>query len=268
MRITLATDAKSVCIYEGGCGGAPKGSLQIQPLPANIRDAVSQTLVAAGFELVAAEAEPDMLANVEWRGTDTITLRLQDLHGRSIEGATFRRSLERCRELPRLTWDSCWAANFEHMKEELARPLRSSAALRVFAQKTNGSSVANVEAPSRVPEKAGESPVADAGSAPAGGSRVEAQQVEETIARHREELRRTCWQPAFEARDPQAPNAARVATTLRVATSGIVEQVTIGAEPAGYPQLAACIASQVRAWRFPPAQTPGTFSVPFVFAGD
>ena len=267
LRIAVASDAKSVCVHDSGCAGAPKGSVRIQPLQASIREAVSQALVAAGFELVGAEADRDLLANVEWRGTDTIALRLQDARGRMIDQASFSRRLERCRDLPRLTWDSCWAANFEPMKEELSRPFQSSAALRSFARRYNGSSGADADARS-LPTGAVEVLPERTGASPASADRLEAPQVEETIARHREQLRRTCWQPAFEARGPQAPSAARVATTLSIAAAGHVEQVTIGSAPAGYPHLAECVAAQVRAWRFPASNAATTVAVPFVFAGD
>src|SRR5688500_2593143 len=72
LRVSLSDEAKSVCVVDEGCGGAPKGAIRIQRLQPNIREALSEALVAAGFELVERDAERDVLADVEWRGTDTI----------------------------------------------------------------------------------------------------------------------------------------------------------------------------------------------------
>jgi hypothetical protein len=88
------------------------------------------------------------------------------------------------------------------------------------------------------------------------------------VARYREELQRSCWLPALEARDPSAPSAARVSTTVTVAPGGNVESVTVGADPVGYPRLASCIATQLRSWRFPRAQSGSVVAIPFVFASD
>lgn len=139
LRITLPSTAKTICVSEAGCPEGPKGTLQIRPLQPPVRAALAQALIGAGLEVVADDAERDMVADVEWRGTDTIALRLHDRHGRLVEQASFRRSLDRCRDLPELTWDSCWAANFERMKSDLARPLQRSGPLLAFAQKRRGS---------------------------------------------------------------------------------------------------------------------------------
>jgi hypothetical protein len=93
-------------------------------------------------------------------------------------------------------------------------------------------------------------------------------QLQETVARYREELQRACWQPALEAREPTAPSSARVSTTVSIDALGAVQDVKTGGDPLGYARLASCIAEQVRTWRFPPAKGATTANIPFVFAGD
>jgi hypothetical protein len=263
LRVSLSDEAKSVCVFDEGCGGAPKGAIRIQPLQANIREALSEALVAAGFELVERDAERDVVADVEWRGTDTIALRLQDGHGRMIDQASFRRSLERCHELPELTWDTCWAANFPRMKEELTRPLRRSVALQAFARQARGGG-ADTALVELSPTRATKEGI----KREARGEHLDALQLQETVARYREGLQRRCWLPALEARDPSAPSAARVHTTVTIGPNGIVEQVSASADPRGYPRLSSCIVGQVRQWRFPPARSSSVATIPFVFAGD
>lgn len=263
LRVSLSDEAKSVCMFDEGCGGAPKGAIRIQRLQPSIREALSETLIAAGFELVERDAERDVLADVEWRGTDTIALRLQDERGRVIDQASFRRSLERCHELPKLTWDTCWAANFPRMKEELTRPLQRSVALQAFARQARhgGAETGLVE---RAPVRA----VKESTQREARGEQLEAVQVQETVARNREGLQRHCWLPALEARDPSAPSAARVSTTVTIGANGNVEKVSASADPLGYPRLSSCIVSQLRQWRFPPARNSSVATIPFVFASD
>jgi hypothetical protein len=85
LRVSLSEVAKSVCVSEQGCATGPKGAVSIKPLEPKLRQAISDALTTAGFELVTRDAERDMLADVEWHGTDTIALRLQDVHGRLID---------------------------------------------------------------------------------------------------------------------------------------------------------------------------------------
>lgn len=253
-------------MLDQGCAGSPKGSIRIQPLEPKLRVALSEALTEAGFELVDADAEPDVSADVEWRGTDTFTLRLQDAHGRLIDQASFRRSLEHCRQLSDLNWDTCWAANFERMKAMLAEPLRRSGLQELARQATHGADAREVAAPA---QPAAGAPAGDPKQdPPALAEQLEPAQLQETVARYRYELQRSCWLPALEAREPRAAASARVATTIRVDPSGGVESVTTEGDPPGYPRLAACVAAQVRDWRFPPAKNPTTASIPFIFAAD
>ena len=266
LRVALSESAKSVCVLDQGCAGAPKGTIEIKPLQPQIREVISAALVGAGFQLVSSEAERDMVADVEWRGTDTIALRLQDVHGRLLDQASFSRSLTRCQKLADLSWDTCWAANFEPMKAELARPFRHSAAIVALARKTKG--VAEIDAESGLTPSTPRAATNGSAAALKPNDQLNALQLQDTVARYREELQRSCWQPALEARDPNTSTAARVSTSITVNPQGGVDKVTTTGDPLGYPRLAACIASQVAHWRFPPAKRSTTANIPFVFAGD
>jgi hypothetical protein len=268
LRVALSSSAKSVCVRDQGCAEGPKGAIRIRPLEAPFREAIAEALAAVGFEVVDVTSERDLVADVEWRGTDTIALRLQDAHGRVIDQASFSRSLERCRELPDLTWDSCWAANFTGMKQALARPLEQSAALLAFARKTKGAlPTAQPATAASTLETTPRSSVASV-SPGATADRLDAGQLHETVARYRKDIERSCWLPALEARDVGAPTSARISTSVTIHASGNVEDVTTTGDPPGYLHLARCIATQVRSWRFPSAKRSTTASIPFVFAGD
>lgn len=264
LRVTLSDNATNVCVAEGGCLGEPKGSVRTTSLQPPVRRAVAEALAAAGFELVSADAERDIVAGVEWQGTDTLALGLRDKRGRLIDQASYRRSLEPCRALPELTWDTCWAANFERMKQALATPLSSSPALVAFARKAKGLGSDETSAPVAVTAR--DTPTE---SSPATlNERLSDQQLQETVARYREQVQRSCWLPALDAREPTAPTSARVSTSITISASGSVLDVKTGGDPLGYLRLSDCIAGQVRGWRFPAAQNPTTTSIPFVFAGE
>lgn len=258
LRVALASQASSVCIDENGCAGEPKGSVRRQPLKSDVRKAIAETLAAAGFEVVEGDAEA--MVEVEWRGTETITLGVHDLHGRLIDQVSYRRSLEECKASADTSPASCWAANWPRMKAVLTPPLQSSEVLRAFNRRAKAAS----DTPT-----AGSGPVVPP---PAETGAVVAQlgpgEIQDTVSRYREQLRRTCWMPALEARAPEAPRSARVSTTVSIDPSGRVDDVTAGAVPAGYVQLPACITSEVRSWRFPRSQQPTKVDIPFVFAGE
>lgn len=264
LRVVLSESASNVCMTEGGCLGEPRGSVRTTPLQPPIRRALSEALAELGLELVPSDAERDLVAGVEWRGTDTIALGLRDGNGRLIDQASYSRSLEPCRALPELTWDTCWAANFERMKRALSQPLSSSPAVLAFARKAKGLMSDERSAKAVVaPEVTAEPPVQAVLS-----ERLSDQQIQETVARYREQVQRSCWQPARDAREPNAPSSARVGTSITVAASGSVLDVKAGADPLGYPRLAECIAGQVRGWRFPAAKNATTASIPFVLTGE
>jgi len=107
------------------------------------------------------------------------------------------------------------------------------------------------------------------GTAPAtGGGQLDAAQTQSTVARYTGSVKRSCWQPALDARDPSAPTSARVLVTITVGPSGSVQNVSTNGDPRGYPGLAPCIAGRVRAWQFPATGGTTTVNVPFVFAAQ
>jgi predicted Zn finger-like uncharacterized protein len=107
------------------------------------------------------------------------------------------------------------------------------------------------------------------GSGPAsGGGQLDAAQTQSTVARYTGSVKRSCWQPALDARDPSAPTSARVMVTITVGPSGSVQNVSTNGDPRGYPGLAGCIGGRVRAWQFPATGGTTTVNVPFVFAAQ
>jgi hypothetical protein len=107
------------------------------------------------------------------------------------------------------------------------------------------------------------------GSTPAGGGgQLDAAQTQSTVARYTGSVKRSCWQPALDARDPNAPTSARVMMTITVGGTGSVQNVTTSGDPHGYPGLANCIAARVHAWQFPATGGTTTVNVPFVFAAQ
>lgn len=266
LRVVLSRDAKSVCVLDQGCPEGPKGAVQIRPLTPPIRDAVAQALVALGLELVEAEAERDLVADVEWRGTDTIAVRLEDAHGRFIDQASFSRSLDRCRELPELSWDTCWAANFEPMKAALTQPLEQSAALVRFARRIKGVPGESAEEPTPASRLPGGDNRATKSGALAGG--LDGSQLQQTIAHYRKAIERDCWAPVRDARAANAPRSARVSTLVSINVDGSVDEVTSAGDPPGYLHLAPCLVTQIRGWHFPAAARPTRVSIPFVFAAE
>lgn len=106
------------------------------------------------------------------------------------------------------------------------------------------------------------------GAAKGGGGELDAAQLQSTVARYTSSVKRSCWQPALDARDPNAPTSARVVVSVTIAPSGSVSAVNTGADPRGYPGLSRCIAQRVKAWQFPPSSGTTTVNVPFVFAAQ
>jgi hypothetical protein len=107
------------------------------------------------------------------------------------------------------------------------------------------------------------------GATPAGGgAQLEGSQIQSTVAKYTGSVKRSCWQPALDSRDPNAPTSARVMVTITVGSSGSVQNVTTSGEPRGYPGLASCIAGRVRGWQFPASGGTTTANVPFVFAAQ
>ncbi len=97
---------------------------------------------------------------------------------------------------------------------------------------------------------------------------LDSAQIESTVSRYRTSVKRSCWQPALDARDKNAPSSARVTATITVLGSGAVKSVTTSGDPSGYRGLASCIQSRVSSWTFPASSGTTTVNVPFVFAAQ
>lgn len=100
------------------------------------------------------------------------------------------------------------------------------------------------------------------------GRPLDSAAVQSTVRRYTSSVKRSCWQPALDTRDANAPTSARVAVTITVAPSGSVQGVSTSGDPRGYRGLANCIARRVRGWQFPASSGQTTVNVPFVFAAQ
>jgi hypothetical protein len=103
-------------------------------------------------------------------------------------------------------------------------------------------------------------------AAPAG--QLDSASVQKTVSRYRNSVKRSCWQPALDTRDREAPTSARVVVTMTVTPGGRAQDVTTTGDPPGYRGLASCIAAHVAGWEFPPGSDSSTVNVPFVFAAQ
>jgi hypothetical protein len=100
------------------------------------------------------------------------------------------------------------------------------------------------------------------------GGQLDGNAIQRVVANFSSSVRRGCWDNALAARTPDAPSTARVAVTISISPSGSVDNVTTSGDPKGYPNLAHCIESKVRGWRFPRSSGSTTAQVPFVFAAQ
>jgi predicted Zn finger-like uncharacterized protein len=100
------------------------------------------------------------------------------------------------------------------------------------------------------------------------GGQLDGTAIQRVVANFTSSVRRGCWDSALASRTPDAPSSARVMVTITIASSGSVDNVTTSGDPKGYPNLAHCIESKVRAWRFPRSSGTTTAQVPFVFAAQ
>jgi hypothetical protein len=100
------------------------------------------------------------------------------------------------------------------------------------------------------------------------GQQLESSQIQSTVTTYQSGVKRGCWQPALMSRAKDAPSTARVTVSIGVAPNGSVTSVTSSGDPRGYPGLASCITTRVRAWRFPVSGGSTTVNVPFVFAAQ
>jgi len=100
------------------------------------------------------------------------------------------------------------------------------------------------------------------------GGQLDGNAIQRVVANFSSSVRRGCWDSALASRPPDAPSTARVGVTINIAASGAVDNVTTTGDPKGYPNLAHCIESKVRGWKFPRSNAPTTAQVPFVFAAQ
>lgn len=105
-------------------------------------------------------------------------------------------------------------------------------------------------------------------AAPSSGQPLDSSQVQATVGRYTSSVKRSCWQPALDTRDKNAPTSARVTVTITVGGDGKVRQATTSGDPKGYSGLASCISRRVQTWTFPPSSGTTTVNVPFVFAAQ
>ena len=108
----------------------------------------------------------------------------------------------------------------------------------------------------------------DVAQAAAPGGQLDTASISRVVSNFTPSVRRGCWDPALVSRGPDAPSTARVSVSITVAPSGNVEGVTTSGDPKGYPNLAHCIESKVRGWKFPRSSGTTTANVPFVFAAQ
>ena len=102
----------------------------------------------------------------------------------------------------------------------------------------------------------------------AAGQPLDSSAVQRTVSRYTGSVKRSCWQPALDTREKNAPSSARVSVAIKVSPSGSVQGVSTSGDPHGYHGLAGCIASRVRGWQFPRSSGTTTVNVPFVFAAQ
>ena len=101
-----------------------------------------------------------------------------------------------------------------------------------------------------------------------GGGQLDQAQLSGVVQRYTPSVKRSCWQPALDGRDKDAPSSARVSVAITISPSGSVQDVNASGDPKGYRGLAQCIAGRVRGWQFPPSGGSTTVNVPFVFVAQ
>ncbi len=106
------------------------------------------------------------------------------------------------------------------------------------------------------------------GASGGSGQPLDSSQVQSTVGRYTSSVKRSCWQPALDTRDKDAPSSARVTVSITVGPDGKVRQATTSGDPKGYSGLATCISRRVQTWTFPPSSGTTTVNVPFVFAAQ
>ena len=88
--------------------------------------------------------------------------------------------------------------------------------------------------------------------------------IERVVAAHRVSVKRGCWEPALASRDPKAPKSAKVTVSITIGPGGNVTSASASGG-AGFPSLASCVSSRVRAWSFPRSGGESRANIPFAF---
>lgn len=111
-------------------------------------------------------------------------------------------------------------------------------------------------------------PATGTGSSGTSGGQLDGTSIQRTVRNYSASVKRSCWQPALDTRSKNAPSSARVGVTVTIAPSGSVQNVSTTGDPAGYRNLARCIETKVRGWKFPRSSGTTTANIPFVFAAQ
>jgi hypothetical protein len=88
--------------------------------------------------------------------------------------------------------------------------------------------------------------------------------IERVVSSHRVSVKRGCWEPALAARDPNAPKSAKVNVSITIGPGGNVTAASASGGD-GFPGLASCVSSRVRAWSFPRSGGESRANIPFAF---
>jgi hypothetical protein len=98
--------------------------------------------------------------------------------------------------------------------------------------------------------------------------RLNVDHIAPVVARARPRVKAKCWQPALNARSPDAPANARIVVSLVIDASGTVTSAEADDAGRHYPGLSSCVSGVVRSLRFPQAANPTPVNIPFVFAAQ
>lgn len=151
-------------------------------------------------------------------------------------------------------------------------PIKSSASTSKSAAKSEGDSKLSSGLKglglSGLSANGPKGPSDSVGSTNSGSGQLEASQLQATVARYTPSVKRSCWQPALDTKDKDAPGSARVSVAITVGPSGSVQNASASPDPHGYRGLSNCISSRVRGWQFPASGGTTTVNVPFVFVAQ
>ena len=96
-----------------------------------------------------------------------------------------------------------------------------------------------------------------------GGGQLSEGEISGVVNRNKPGISRRCWDPAFDQSDGKV-KSAKVSANVTIGPSGSVQSVSAGGGDA-FPGLASCVAGSIRAWQFPPSDSPTPVSIPFGF---